>query len=122
MHQNVVELKKNRLFTLKEAQTLLPIIRKITRETIRQVEDLEWKTKFGHLLKDEHRLENGRSEIQLLIERWSDKVSRLGAEPKGFWLVDFNFGEGYFCWKYPEEQIGFFHDYQGGFSKRSPII
>ncbi|MBI2981946.1 MAG: DUF2203 family protein, partial [Deltaproteobacteria bacterium] len=75
MHQNVVELKKNRLFTLKEAQTLLPIIRKITRETIRQVEDLEWKTKFGHLLKDEQRLGDGKSEIQLLIERWSDKVS-----------------------------------------------
>ncbi|MBI2082952.1 MAG: DUF2203 domain-containing protein [Deltaproteobacteria bacterium] len=119
---NVVELKKNKKFTLKEAEAVLPIIRKITRETIRQVQDFEWRTNFGNFAKDQQHLSQEESQLQMIIERWTDKVSKLGAEPKGFWLVDFDSGEGYFCWKYPEEQLNYFHEYKGGFTGRTPIV
>jgi hypothetical protein len=34
------------------------------------------------------------------------------------WIEDFDAGDGYFCWKFPERQIEFWHHYNDGFSKR----
>lgn len=118
----LIELKKNKTFTLKEAEQILPLVRKITKETIRQVENYRWDHNFGQFMADQQHLYEEESQMQKIIERWSDKISKLGAEPKGFWLVDFDTGQGYFCWKYPEERLNYFHDYQGGFTGRTPIV
>jgi len=32
--------------------------------------------------------------------------------------VDFDSGAGYYCWKWPEESLSFFHGYQEGFAGR----
>ena len=53
-----------------------------------------------------------------LLETWAEKIRGLGAEVKGPWLVDFDSGAGYYCWKWPEEGLGFFHGYEEGFSGR----
>jgi hypothetical protein len=37
------------------------------------------------------------------------------------WLVDWDSGAGYYCWRYPEESLGHFHGYQEGFAGRVPI-
>ena len=37
------------------------------------------------------------------------------------WLVDFDNGEGYYCWKYPEDTVGHFHGYEDGFAGRISI-
>ncbi|MBI3607499.1 MAG: DUF2203 family protein [Nitrospirae bacterium] len=47
---------------------------------------------------------------------------QLGCEVKGLWLVDFDNGEGYYCWKYPEDELEYFHEYTSGFSGRTKII
>ena len=44
----------------------------------------------------------------------------MGLEIKGLWLVDFDSGAGYYCWKYPESSLGHFHGYDEGFSGRVP--
>ena len=46
-------------------------------------------------------------EVSREIEEWNAKVKKLGALPKGLWLVDFDSGDGYYCWKFPEASIGF---------------
>ena len=38
-----------------------------------------------------------------IVEAWAEAVRALGLEVKGLWLVDFDNGEGYYCWKYPED-------------------
>ena len=45
----------------------------------------------------------------------------LGLEIKGLWLVDFDSGAGYYCWKYPEPAIDHFHGYEEGFAGRLPL-
>lgn len=66
-----------------------------------------------------HELE---AQVDELIKRWQGKVQRLGAHPKGLWLVDFDHGAGYFCWKFPETTISHEHGYQDGFSGRRPVM
>ena len=55
------------------------------------------------------------------IGRWTREMEALGVEVKGLWLVDFDNGSGYFCWKWPEEGLGWFHGYEDGFSGRTRI-
>ena len=44
-----------------------------------------------------------------------------GLEAKGLWLVDFDNGEGYYCWSYPESSITHYHGYDDGFAGRISI-
>lgn len=44
-----------------------------------------------------------------------------GAEVKGLWLVDFDNGEGYWCWKFGEDDIYYEHSYEAGFPGRKLI-
>ena len=48
-------------------------------------------------------------------------ISRLGIEVKGLWLIDFDSGAGYYCWRHPETGLHFFHSYEDGFRGRMPI-
>ena len=36
-------------------------------------------------------------------------------------LVDWDSGDGYYCWRFPEAAIAFFHTYDEGFAGRIPI-
>ena len=49
------------------------------------------------------------------MDGWAGEVQSLGLEAKGLWLVDFDNGEGYYCWCYPEETVAHYHGYADGF-------
>ena len=36
---------------------------------------------------------------------WTRDMEMLGVVVKGLWLIDFDSGEGYYCWKYPEPAV-----------------
>ena len=57
-------------------------------------------------------------EYQRAIMEWAESVVALGVEVKGIWLVDFDSGGGYYCWRYPEPALEYFHGYEEGFSGR----
>lgn len=101
----VIEFKQGKKFTLQQAKVVLPVVKKITKEAALQIEQLT---------TDEERSQ--------VVERWAQKIVKLGCEPKGLWLVDFDNGSGYYCWHYPEEEVDFFHNYEGGFRGRTPIL
>lgn len=61
------------------------------------------------------------TEINTVIDRWQVKIEKLGADPKGLWMADFDNGDGYYCWKFPENEINHWHGYQDGFSGRIVI-
>ena len=44
--------------------------------------------------------------------RWAAELRDIDLEVKGLWLVDFDNGEGYYCWRYPEETVGHYHTYE----------
>ena len=63
-------------------------------------------------------LEDARLEV---VQEWADELRTLGLEIKGLWLVDFDSGAGYYCWKYPEQSLNHFHSYEEGFAGRLPL-
>ena len=56
-----------------------------------------------------------------LLNKWSEKILKLGCIPKGVWLVDFDNGRGYYCWRYGDVNSLYFHGYHEGFSGRVAI-
>lgn len=116
----IIEINRQRFFSLAEAEELLPLVYRMTEDVSKDVK------KMMHCLealpdKKSDRAIEIESSIDAAIERWQKKISRLGAVPKGLWLADFDNGRGYWCWKYPETAIRHHHGYQDGFSGRRLI-
>jgi hypothetical protein len=117
----VVSLNRKKVFNLIDAQQLLPIIYRITDSAQKEVKLLANRVEA---IKRTNvvRASEIESEINVIVEKWQDKVEKLGAKPKGLWLADFDKGDGYYCWKFPETQIAFWHGYNDGFSGRMSVI
>ncbi len=107
-----------KIWTLEEAKKIFPIIYKITEEYYLKVEKLNSELKE---ILPENVHEQKEEEIQRLIQLWAMKMIELGLEVKGLWLVDFDNGKGYYCWKYNEPDILYEHDYHSGFRGRKRI-
>ncbi|WP_295902381.1 DUF2203 domain-containing protein [uncultured Bdellovibrio sp.] len=117
MLENVVEINRKKTFTLQEARLLLPIIYRMTEESSREVKvHLNRIEAFSD--KSHPSVAIIEEQINAIIDRWQVKVQKLGAEPKGLWMADFDNAEGYYCWKFPETEINHWHGYQDGFSGR----
>jgi hypothetical protein len=115
---NVIEINQKRLFTLDDARLLLPVVRRVTKGAFDQVKTLSTQLSY---IKDKSQRSELEQRIQALFQEWQDKVRKLGCEAKGMWLVDFDSGEGYYCWHYPEPNIEYFHGYFEGFRGRVRI-
>ncbi|HTO87892.1 MAG TPA: tetratricopeptide repeat protein [Thermoanaerobaculia bacterium] len=98
-----------KLFTLEQARSLLPSIRERTAEAVSRYVQLGGGG------------ESGERERQSILAEWAREIAALGVEIKGPWLVDFDSGAGYYCWKYPERALEYFHGYEEGFAGRLPL-
>jgi hypothetical protein len=114
----VIEINQKRFFNLTEARDLLPIVRRITERSFQEVKRLSSQLAYS---KDKDKKAELEKEIQRTFQSWTAKLSKLGCDAKGMWLVDFDSGEGYFCWHYPEPSIQYFHGYFDGFRGRVRI-
>jgi len=108
-----------RLFSLEEAEQLFPLIQRITIEAFAELQPIRHTRE--NLLSTDPRLVAVESEYERVVKRWVNKMERLGLVVKGLWLVDFDTGDGYLCWKYPELKIAHYHDYSAGFAGRRPL-
>lgn len=110
-----------RVFTLQEARDLMPRVKDLTKPVFELAASLAEELQQADESEDETRAEELRERLQTLVESWADAIRDLGPEVKGLWLVDFDSGDGYWCWAYPEETLDHWHSYEGGFSSRVPI-
>jgi hypothetical protein len=115
----IIEIKPRKVFDHSEIKTLFPIVYRITRAYFEKVEKL--LKKLEHIPKNQSAYTVTEREANALIQEWQVKVEKLGAVSKGLWIADFDSGDGYFCWKFPEEQILYWHGYRDGFSCRRPV-
>ena len=108
-----------KIFTYEQALDTFPTVRDITFNAVKQVQALYSR------VQGPAELEQRGSELEgaanSIIESWMTEVTGIGCEVKGLWLVDWDCGDGYYCWRYPEQAIGFFHGYEDGFKGRMPI-
>ena len=55
---------------------------------------------------------------ELIVTEWAENIIAMGIEVKGLWLIDFDSGGGYYCWRHPEQSLEYFHGYEEGFGGR----
>jgi hypothetical protein len=110
-----------RVFTLQEASELMPQVQDLTKPVFELAASLAEELQEADDRDDETRAEELRERLQTLVESWAEAIRELGPEVKGLWLVDFDSGDGYWCWAYPEATLGHWHSYEGGFNARVPI-
>lgn len=107
---NVIPIHSRRIFSKDEAENLLPVIRRITEKVSEEVSELQEQIRF--VPHTESLYKRLYSQIDLAVRRWSIKVSKLGCEPRGVWLVDFDAGDGWFTWRLGDESVAFFHSHE----------
>ncbi len=100
----IIKINCRNGFDLHEAEDLLPILLHITKQssdlTEKKITQLE--STPAHLTKQIMVIEK---EINDLISNWYSKIRKLGANPKGLYIVDFDCGQESYCWKYPEAKL-----------------
>lgn len=132
-----------RLFTVEEANRLLPQVRAILQglrrrrqkiqklEVKKAVEELSWLREDGSVSpkaqKAVERLEQTQKKEREGFEKDLEELGRLGCQLKDLdeGLVDFFTQRAealvYLCWKDGEDRIQFWHDLESGFAGRRPI-
>lgn len=102
--RGVITINRRGVFCQTEAQQILPVIRRITQELSSKVESLIARLETLQLNQTETicALEK---QVNELIQTWNDKIRKLGAEPRGLWVVDIHSEGGYYCWKHPENSL-----------------
>jgi hypothetical protein len=114
-----VEAEPKRSWTLETARAMIGDVRERTAAAVEEVEPL--LAQREELAADAAELPDLEARIQAAISRWIRGMEALGLEVKGLWLVDFDNGSGYYCWKWPEERLDHFHGYDEGYDGRVRI-
>jgi hypothetical protein len=135
-------MASTRLFTLEEANALLPMLGDLVGRQMAKRGEIEDRLRrlaetAGHVPRDLAVTDDDPPDVRDLktdllehiasYERGWQEVTSLGAVVKDTQsgLVDFcgqlDGRTVFFCWRYGEDRIGFFHEIDAGFSGRKPL-
>ena len=114
------EPRGSRTFTLAEAQAMLGEVRETTEQAVREAERLS--DELQRLSRSDPAHAHALRQLEAVVQGWARRIQKMGIVANGLWLVDFDNGEGYYCWKYPEPAIRHYHGYDEGFAGRMPIV
>jgi hypothetical protein len=131
---------RRRLFTIEQANAMLPLVRAITSDLQSLARDVMERRHRLALIADGRQLKPGDpyadelAEMKADLERdalrlreYVEELQQLGVEPKGAMegLVDFpSQMDGrivYLCWKLDEPEVLFWHELEAGFGGRQPL-
>ena len=112
-------MPERRIFTLTEARELLPTVRRLTADAVQEADALA--VRLEQIEENDPRRDRLGASLNDVVAGWARRLQDLGVEVKGLWLVDFDNGEGYYCWAYPEDSLSHYHGYEDGFAGRMTI-
>lgn len=95
-----------KLFTLKEANALLPLVKNITQTCHQELTPVQQK--LSKLLASDPRRSVLEKEYEAIVKTWKTKIEQLGLHSSRLWLVEFDVGEGRLLWKLPDQRISVF--------------
>jgi len=67
---------------------------------------------YQNLLDCDPRKPQLASQYEKIVRLWITKMERFGLVARDLWAVDFDTGDGYLSWKYPELRLAFFVDFE----------
>jgi hypothetical protein len=109
-----------RIFSLQDARDQLPHVKALTADAVQAADRI--LKKMRRMSADNPAREELEKSLNDVIATWTTGLQQIGAEAKGLWLVDFDNGDGYYCWRYGEDTIGHYHGYTEGFDGRMKIV
>lgn len=135
MTSNELPLK---LFTVEEANRMLPLVRAIARDWVELTESVvERRERISRLTAgreldadDPYGQELRHSEAELdkdlkRLRGYVEELHQLGVEPKQGGLIDFPaMMDGrivYLCWRPGESEVLYWHELDAGFAGRQPL-
>ena len=98
------------IFSLAEAESLLPVVCKVTRLAVSDFDPV--RLRYRNLLDCDPRKPQLALQYEKIVRLWITKMERFGLVARDLWAVDFDTGEGYLSWKYPELRLAFFVDFE----------
>ncbi len=107
-----------RSWTLEAARAILSDVRGRTEKAFLAVEELLVQREAA---TDEAATTALDDQVREVVSLWAREMEALRLDVKGPWLVDFDCGGGFYCWRWPEEHLEFFHGYDEGFAERIRI-
>lgn len=132
--------RPKKVFTVEEANRMLPLVRAIVRDIVELAQDLQQreerlerirsgnKTRLGNA----HQEELQQSQMELAkdaarLEEFHDELRKLGVELKGYdGLIDFpsrmDGREVYLCWKLGEAEVAHWHELDAGYAGRQKLF
>jgi hypothetical protein len=130
--------KKRRLYTLEEANAMLPLLRVILRDITALAVELRGRyERLVRLQETEGLDEAHKEEVQQLVEEFERgqetmreyevELEKLDVELKDYYtgLIDFRHlkdgREVYLCWRMDEPEIAHWHDLNSGFTGRQKL-
>lgn len=111
--------QQGRLFNLVEALELLPLVRSLTESHREMLQPIQQR--LNRMLSNDPRRMNVEHEFEYVVSRWKAKIELLGPIVYGLWVVEFDVGEGYLSWRYPEIGINFFRPNGEQFANRQRL-
>lgn len=112
-------MENRKIWTYAEALEMFPVVKDITEDYHSMVTEIEDEIK--NLIMPEIDMEHLEDDVRKLKYEWANEITRLEIDVKGLWLVDFDNGHGYYCWKIGEKELMYEHSYEEGFAGRKPI-
>jgi len=135
------EFAPPKLFSVEEANAMLPLVRAIAADMVRLSRDVIERRQRLTALAQRHsggaflqqyqeeveQIEEGLQRDAEQLQGYVDELRELGVEPKSAseGLVDFPaLVDGrlvYLCWKHGETSVAWWHELDGGFAGRQPL-
>jgi len=122
--------RPKRRFTLAQANSALPLVRRIVGDIVRthgMVLKLQSDIERAANAKDQAAVQTRLDESVTRLEDYVDELSEVGCELKDYQvgLIDFvgrhESRDVYLCWKLGEERVGYWHEISAGYAGRQPI-
>jgi hypothetical protein len=112
-----------KVFSLAEANEMVPVVADYTGEVVAELEEIRQRHQLRPEAEGSGMAATVLSEVERLLQQWSERVLELGASPKGYFTVDFQSGdpELLYCWTYGEDKISYAHKVWENFTHRRPL-
>ena len=121
--QGTMAEKTVRIFSLAEANELVPLVADLTSQVVHELETIrgDFRTESGEV--PETMPDSVLQQVEQALADWSARIVELGALPKGYFTVDFQSldPELLYCWTYGEEKIDYVHKVWENFTHRQPL-
>jgi hypothetical protein len=111
-------------FTLSEANDLVRLVAEVTAGVVHHLESLRQRHHVDFEQPSARLPEAILKEVEEALAEWSHRITELGAQPKGYFTVDFQSPdpELLYCWTYGEDRIEYTHKVWENFNHRQPLV